>query len=177
MGNQSTLIIGTVFGTARIAYDGLLPVMLWHFAVDAVAGVAGPKYLVRAVPPAWREKFTETPDLSYSYDNTKPSGALSRDDSPRGRRKFQLQVNEQQIIYIQQYMKLLLASNEKINLTAIRDPQPILHRHFCESMFAAVAVPVEKRSARRRRLRGGFPGIPPAKLCVRGFRLCSLKAM
>jgi membrane protease YdiL (CAAX protease family) len=51
----STLVIGTVFGTARIAYDGLLPVMLWHFAVDAVAGVAGPKYLVRAVPAPGEE--------------------------------------------------------------------------------------------------------------------------
>jgi len=49
-GIVSTLVIGTVFGTARILYDGLVPVMLWHFAVDAVAGVAGPKYLVRGVP-------------------------------------------------------------------------------------------------------------------------------
>jgi membrane protease YdiL (CAAX protease family) len=54
-GIVSTLVIGTVFGTARIAYDGLLPVMLWHFAVDAVAGVAGPKYLVRAVPASPEE--------------------------------------------------------------------------------------------------------------------------
>jgi membrane protease YdiL (CAAX protease family) len=46
-GLLSTLIIGTVFGTARIAYDGLVPVMVWHSAVDAVAGVAGPKYLVK----------------------------------------------------------------------------------------------------------------------------------
>jgi membrane protease YdiL (CAAX protease family) len=54
-GIVSTLVIGTVFGTARIAYDGLLAVMLWHFAVDAVAGVAGPKYLVRALPAAGEE--------------------------------------------------------------------------------------------------------------------------
>jgi uncharacterized protein len=54
-GIVSTLVIGTVFGTARIAYDGLLPVMFWHFAVDAVAGVAGPKYLVRAVPACAEE--------------------------------------------------------------------------------------------------------------------------
>ena len=54
-GIVSTLIIGTVFGTARIAYDGLVPVMAWHFAVDAVAGVAGPKYLVKAVPSAAEE--------------------------------------------------------------------------------------------------------------------------
>ena len=54
-GIVSTLVIGTVFGTARILYDGLVPVMLWHFAVDAVAGVAGPKYLVRVVPASPEE--------------------------------------------------------------------------------------------------------------------------
>jgi uncharacterized protein len=56
-GLLSTLVIGTVFGTARIAYDGVVPVMIWHFAVDAVAGVAGPKYLVRAAPPATTEEI------------------------------------------------------------------------------------------------------------------------
>jgi membrane protease YdiL (CAAX protease family) len=58
-GLLSTLVIGTVFGTARIAYDGLVPVMLWHFAVDAVAGVAGPKYLLRQVLPKAEEISTE----------------------------------------------------------------------------------------------------------------------
>ena len=51
-GLVSTLFIGIVFGMARIAYDGMIPVMFWHFAVDAVAGVAGPKYLLRPQPPA-----------------------------------------------------------------------------------------------------------------------------
>ena len=50
-GLLSTLIVGAVFGTARIAYDGMIPVMVWHFAIDAVAGVAGPKYLLRQVLP------------------------------------------------------------------------------------------------------------------------------
>jgi membrane protease YdiL (CAAX protease family) len=56
-GLVSTLVIGTVFGTARIAYDGLVPTMLWHFAVDAVAGVAGPKYLLKRVPPTVEEEI------------------------------------------------------------------------------------------------------------------------
>ncbi|MGB2671798.1 MAG: CPBP family intramembrane glutamic endopeptidase [Candidatus Acidiferrum sp.] len=47
-GLVSTLVIGAVFGTARSAYDGMVPVILWHTAVDAVAGVAGPRYLLRA---------------------------------------------------------------------------------------------------------------------------------
>jgi membrane protease YdiL (CAAX protease family) len=56
-GLLSTLVVGTVFGMARIAYDGLVPVMIWHFAVDAVAGVAGPRYLVRAAPSATAEEI------------------------------------------------------------------------------------------------------------------------
>lgn len=50
-GLLSTLVVGAVFGTARIAYDGTIPVMVWHFAVDAVAGIAGPKYLLKQVLP------------------------------------------------------------------------------------------------------------------------------
>jgi membrane protease YdiL (CAAX protease family) len=46
-GFVGTLVIGTVFGTARIVYDGLAPVVIWHAAVDMVAGLAGPRYLVR----------------------------------------------------------------------------------------------------------------------------------
>jgi len=46
-GFVSTLVIGTVFGTARIAYYSLVPVITWHVAVDVVAGIAGPKYLSR----------------------------------------------------------------------------------------------------------------------------------
>lgn len=44
-GLVGTLVIGLVFGTARIAYDGLAAIMLWHITVDLVAGVAGPRYL------------------------------------------------------------------------------------------------------------------------------------
>jgi membrane protease YdiL (CAAX protease family) len=51
-GFVSTLLIGTVFGTTRILYDSLAPVMLWHVAVDVVAGVAGPRYLSQTPDPA-----------------------------------------------------------------------------------------------------------------------------
>lgn len=47
-GFVGTFVIGVVFGIARITYDGLVPVMIWHFAIDAVAGIAGPKYLWQA---------------------------------------------------------------------------------------------------------------------------------
>jgi CAAX protease family protein len=43
-----TLLIGLALGASRIAYDSLVPAILWHTAIDAVAGIAGPRYLTRA---------------------------------------------------------------------------------------------------------------------------------
>src|SRR5258708_30494936 len=56
--------------------------------------------------------------------------------------EFQLQITPDQVSSIQRYMVMLLAWNEKVNLTAIRDPLEVLYRHFCESMYAAAAVPL-----------------------------------
>ena len=49
-GLLATLIIGAVLGMARIAYDSLVPVVFWHSAMDMVAGVAGPRYLMGEQP-------------------------------------------------------------------------------------------------------------------------------
>lgn len=91
---------------------------------------------------------------------TSGSALLSADTIRRALGEFQLSPNEQQILYIQQYMSLLLAWNEKINLTAIRDPLEILYRHFCECMFASMAVPVENGRLADVGSGAGFPGIP-----------------
>jgi CAAX protease family protein len=45
-GILGTLVLGTVFGSVRILYDSLVPVILWHIAVDVVAGFAGRRYLI-----------------------------------------------------------------------------------------------------------------------------------
>jgi membrane protease YdiL (CAAX protease family) len=45
-GILSTLLLGIVFGTVRILYHSLVPVILWHIAVDLVAGFAGRRYLI-----------------------------------------------------------------------------------------------------------------------------------
>ena len=74
--------------------------------------------------------------------------------------EFQLTATEQQILQIQQYTELLLRWNEKVNLTAIRDPLEVLYRHFCESMYGAVVIPVEKCRLADVGSGGGFPGIP-----------------
>ncbi len=48
-GFVSTMLLGALFGTARILYHSLVPVVLWHSAVDLVAGVAGPRYLTHSL--------------------------------------------------------------------------------------------------------------------------------
>jgi len=91
---------------------------------------------------------------------TAPPAALSSEAIRRALGDFQLAVSNQQVQQIQQYMTVLLAWNEKINLTAIRDPLEILYRHFCESMWAATAVPVENGRLADVGSGGGFPGLP-----------------
>jgi 16S rRNA (guanine527-N7)-methyltransferase len=84
----------------------------------------------------------------------------SSDAIRRALAEFQLSANDQQVSQIQQYINLLLRWNEKVNLTAIQDPLEILYRHFCESMFGAVVIPVEKCRLADVGPGGGFPGIP-----------------
>src|SRR6266436_2590797 len=74
---------------------------------------------------------------------TPSPAALSADTIRRSLGEFQIAVSDSQVLQIQQYTNILLAWNEKINLTAIRDPLEILSRHFCECMYAASTVPVE----------------------------------
>lgn len=78
----------------------------------------------------------------------------------RALREFRADVNDQQVAQIQQYMKLLLSWNDKVNLTAIRDPLEILYRHFCESMFGAVAADIDDCRLADVGSGGGFPGLP-----------------
>jgi 16S rRNA (guanine527-N7)-methyltransferase len=91
---------------------------------------------------------------------TKSQAPLSQETIQRALSEFGLIASEQQVLLIQRYMAILLKWNEKINLTAIRDPLEILYRHFCESMFAAVAAPLERGRLADVGSGGGFPGLP-----------------
>src|SRR5437879_3884744 len=84
---------------------------------------------------------------------------LSAEIITKALREFQLDSPPAQISAIQRYMSMLLAWNEKINVTAIRDPVEVLYRHFCESMYAAVAIPVQAGRLADVGSGGGFPGL------------------
>jgi len=78
----------------------------------------------------------------------------------RALEEFKLPAYDDQVRQIQQYIGILLAWNDKVNLTAIRDPLEILYRHFCESMFAGISAPVENGRLADVGSGGGFPGLP-----------------
>src|SRR5205823_5044403 len=67
-----------------------------------------------------------------------------------------------QLERLRAYLDLLLKWNSKVNLTAVRDPEEIVTRHFGESLFAArqlfpepiAGTVIDVGSG------AGFPGIP-----------------
>jgi 16S rRNA (guanine527-N7)-methyltransferase len=91
---------------------------------------------------------------------TQKSPSPSADAIRRATKEFELTVDNLQVQQIQQYIEILLRWNDKMNLTAIRDPLEILYRHFCESMYGAMAIPVEKCRLADVGSGGGFPGLP-----------------
>jgi len=63
-----------------------------------------------------------------------------------------------------EYLALLIRWNTRVNLTAIRDEEGILSRHFVESIGCARALPAGISTLLDFGSGGGFPGIPIA-LC------------
>jgi 16S rRNA (guanine527-N7)-methyltransferase len=91
---------------------------------------------------------------------TTSAGSPSAQAIQRAAGEFGLSLDDLQVRQIQQYTKILLTWNDKVNLTAIRDPLEILYRHFCESMYGATVLPVEKCRLADVGSGAGFPGLP-----------------
>jgi 16S rRNA (guanine527-N7)-methyltransferase len=60
------------------------------------------------------------------------------------------------------YLDVLLRWNSKLNLTAIREPEEIIRRHFAECAFAAQHLPLDVRTLLDYGSGAGLPGIPIA---------------
>jgi 16S rRNA (guanine527-N7)-methyltransferase len=60
------------------------------------------------------------------------------------------------------YLSLILRWNARLNLTAVRDTESILSRHFVESIACARALPTGIRTLLDFGSGAGFPGIPIA---------------
>jgi len=47
-GVLGTTILGLMFAGGRLVFGSLIPPIVWHSVIDLVAGIAGPRYLLRA---------------------------------------------------------------------------------------------------------------------------------
>ena len=73
--------------------------------------------------------------------------------------EIQIKLNEKQIIKFYNYMNFLIEWNEKINLTAITEPEEIILKHFVDSL--TISKYIEKNAKLIDVGTGaGFPGIP-----------------
>lgn len=76
-------------------------------------------------------------------------------------------LSAEQLKYISMYIDILLHWNERINLTAVRQPEEIVTRHFGESIFAARHLFPSTDDSLGKTLHvidvgsgAGFPGLP-----------------
>lgn len=72
-------------------------------------------------------------------------------------------LSEKQLAQFQRYMELLVEWNEKMNLTAITDPEGVTVKHFFDSLLLLKTVEVPQDASLIDVGTGaGFPGIPVA---------------
>jgi 16S rRNA (guanine527-N7)-methyltransferase len=83
----------------------------------------------------------------------------------QGLADLQIPVTQDQLDQFQKYMELVLENNEKVNLTAIKDPEEFHVKHYLDS----VAIYNRKEYVQAKTIidvgtGGGFPGVPLAIL-------------
>ncbi len=79
-------------------------------------------------------------------------------------RQIGLELSPEQLAQFARYRELLLDWNQRINLTAITDPQDVLAKHFLDSLACLFAIPQAEREKPLKLLDvgsgAGFPGLP-----------------
>ena len=74
-------------------------------------------------------------------------------------KEFNIEINEEQIKRFEKYMNLLLEWNEKINLTAITQPEEVKLKHFVDSLTVLKYINDDDKVIDIG-TGAGFPGIP-----------------
>jgi 16S rRNA (guanine527-N7)-methyltransferase len=77
---------------------------------------------------------------------------------------YLLEVRPSLLPQLSTYLDLLLKWNARTNLTAIRDPEEIVSRHFGEGLFAATHLGPDTTTLLDFGSGAGFPGLPIALL-------------
>ena len=87
-----------------------------------------------------------------------------------------MDVSEEQYLRLKKYAELLVDWNEKINLTAITDPQAIAEKHFYDSVYPFTLCGEKFSSLIDVGTGAGFPSLP-LLICRGGFELTMLDSL
>eukprot|EP00825_Cyclidium_porcatum_P013666 TRINITY_DN17237_c0_g1_i1.p4 TRINITY_DN17237_c0_g1~~TRINITY_DN17237_c0_g1_i1.p4 ORF type:complete len:208 (+),score=-8.29 TRINITY_DN17237_c0_g1_i1:1260-1883(+) len=77
-----------------------------------------------------------------------------------------LQVTPEQVMALERHFDLMVRWNRTLNLTAVRDLEAAVERHYCESLFLTTRLPQGNLKIADLGSGAGFPGFPIA--VVRG---------
>ena len=89
--------------------------------------------------------------------------------------KIGIKLPDEQLNEFYEYMQLLLEWNEKMNLTAITDPEEVIKKHFVDSITIKKYIK-EKSSLIDVGTGAGFPGIP-LKIVDKSIKLTLLDSL
>jgi 16S rRNA (guanine527-N7)-methyltransferase len=73
-------------------------------------------------------------------------------------------LSPEQCSVLEGHLELLLKWNRTVNLTAIRNREEAIQRHYCESLFLGASLPAGRLSIADVGSGAGFPGFPVAVL-------------
>jgi len=87
-------------------------------------------------------------------------GEKNKELLKEGAKTYKIILSNEQTEKFSQFARLLVEWNEKMNLTAITDPEEIVIKHFLDSLSIAELIPNETKTLVDVGTGAGFPGIP-----------------
>ncbi len=91
--------------------------------------------------------------------------------------KSDIELTDEQVLKLTRYYELLIEWNEKMNLTALTEPQDVALKHFCDSILLLKYADIPSESSLIDVGTGaGFPSVP-IKIVRPDIKLCLLDSL